>query len=402
MEKDRAWLGLIFASFLSQSGSYFLTLALSAYVYATSGSPTKACLVFVLSTLPAVAVSAKVGDWIDHHLSRSFLIANELLSSLSSLACGLLIYFDLSLIWICLVVGVRSVFLQVERTSLLRWIKEISPAATQPSRFRLFFLAFFLSTMCAGFLTYFLVGTRFSMRIVLWDVASYLGASAIIACLPRLRVATQKRFPSHVLSTLGEILASPQLRPSLLNVCFTQSLFQGASTVLVTLLPLSLFHRDLGGVGPFQIAISLGITGGFVINSVPRLMKSSCLLQFAWVFCTVGILAQLGVTSLPFQPLCLILLCLLNLCYEVVWLSSMAHFLSSAEPQCLGRYQFVANTTAAVLMAASMLLYSALLEQISLTISSRIHAALCTSIFLGAVFYFRARKSDEVCPDATL
>src|SRR6516164_8504344 len=102
----REFVKLLAGAFVSQSGSHFLTITLAGFVLVRTKSLTQASLVFVLSYLPSLFVSARVGDWIDRRLSRWLLGRNELFGALTSLACGVCIAYNLPTSGLCIVMGV--------------------------------------------------------------------------------------------------------------------------------------------------------------------------------------------------------------------------------------------------------------------------------------------------------
>src|SRR5687768_1470350 len=124
---------LMLAAFISQSGSHFLTLALSAFVLVASDSVVGASLVFVLSYLPSVVCSGRLGELVDRRLSKSFLVLNELFSALLSLACGACLYYA-SLGWLCVALAARSLLLFPARAGATKWLKLTTPPKRQAAR----------------------------------------------------------------------------------------------------------------------------------------------------------------------------------------------------------------------------------------------------------------------------
>src|ERR1035438_7340830 len=115
MSEAKEFKKLLSATFVSQTGSHFLTLALAAFVFISSGSPTQSALIFVVSFLPSILVSAELGHWVDKKISRWLYARNELISILATLLCGLCIAYHLPLIFLCIILGLRSLFTFISR-----------------------------------------------------------------------------------------------------------------------------------------------------------------------------------------------------------------------------------------------------------------------------------------------
>ncbi len=94
MHKRGEFIKILISALISQSGSHFLTIALSAMVFSQTGSAVKASLIFVLSYLPSVFVSSSLGGWIDRSISKRFLAANEVLAIAISILCGACVYYE--------------------------------------------------------------------------------------------------------------------------------------------------------------------------------------------------------------------------------------------------------------------------------------------------------------------
>jgi len=262
---------LLSASFISQVGSYFLTLALVTFVYQKSGSIVRSSLVFVFSYLPAVLVSGYLGSILDRLISRRLLIINEAVSAAVSALCGLCLVLAAPLPVLCVVLSLRSVLLFVARTGGSKWIKVISPQSMQDARIKIFFLIFFLSTAIAGVLAATVLSWGSIFTVVALDVGTYLSSMVVLFTLPPLPTPERAAAASSggtrsSLGTIAEILRTPALATPFLLVGFSQATFQGAYGVFVSYLPIHQLKLGTSGVGLFQLAASFGITCGFLIN----------------------------------------------------------------------------------------------------------------------------------------
>lgn len=376
MNRRTEFCKLLFASFISQTGSHFLTLALSGFVLMNTGSAILSSLVFVFSFLPSVLVGPKLGQWVDQRISRYLIARNELFSIGSTLICGVFLHLNLSIYFLCAALALRSLLLFIGRSASLKWLKNISEPKEQADRIKFYYLVFFLSTAVSGLLAAKALVTVSIGTIVLIDCASYVLALALYLSLSPLRapsstvaVNSTETFTS-VRETLFEIFSSPALRASFLVVCISQAIFQGAYSSLVSLLPVRVYEIGAEGIGFFQIAASLGIIGGFLVNwFAPKFFSGTSGRASKKTFLVVGF----GVVSLTmcavssFVLFSLIQFLLFNLAYESVWLHHNSDFFSKTPVEKVATYQFTLASTAAFAMSLFTLGYSALAETLGAT-----------------------------------
>jgi hypothetical protein len=368
MQNRTEFIKLQLASFVSQSGSHFLTIALSAFVLVSSGSVIKSALVFILSFLPSIFFSAKLGNWIDGHLSRWLLARNELMSVGASALCGVCIATKAPLIFLCLVISARSLLLFIARTGGSKWIKVISPPEVQSGRIKLFFLSFFLSTAVAGIMAGTVLGQSSILWVVVIDIATYIASFCLILFLRELpRHAVPEATSVQVVQTVKEILRLPEIRQQFISVCASQAVFQGAYSVLVSYLPIRHFHLGLSGVGVFQFAASIGIILGFAAVSVwPSMFSKE---EGSWPFRLViglGAGSLLACSTIDFLPTAAFMFFSMHFAYECIWLFNSSEFFRQSPATCLGRYQFTLTACASFIMAVSTLGYSVLITHFGL------------------------------------
>lgn len=387
---------LLMASFVSQSGSHFLTLALSAFVLVSSGSPTQSGLIFVVSYLPSILVSAKLGHWIDQRIGKLLLIRNELISILSTVICGLLVAYKAPIILLCLVLGFRSLLMFVGRAASTKWIKIISPPDVQTARIKLYSLSFFLSTALAGVLLGLTIGQASIWKIVLIDVATYLLSAGFMFSLKTLPATaiientSEAGQQPRLTDTLKSILQMPLVRSSFLIVCFSQSVFQGAYSALVSVLPIQQFNIGISGVGSFQVAASIGITGGFLINwFLPKVFeeKRPNLPLRALVIGIGGVLSLLLAINTSALMISLLSFLALNFCYECVWLHHSAEFFRASPKLSAARYQFTLSACASFVMALSTLSYSFAIEHLGFLYGTVSILSVGVLIAIGTSFF---------------
>lgn len=388
MHKRGEFIKLLLAAFISQSGSHFLTLALSALVFAKTGSAIKASLIFVLSYLPSVFVSSTLGAWIDRAISKRLLIGNEALSIFVSILCGACVYFELPIGVLCVTVGVRSLLLFTSRTAMTKWVKVISPDSLAASRIKLFFLSFFLSTVAAGVLASLFLGKVSIWSIVAVDAATYCLGIAVISLFQKLKIAhvlTDTR-ANNLAATIAEILASPLLKSSFIAVCFSQAIFQGAYSILVSFLPLRHFDIGLSGTGIFQVAASAGIIGGFFINWLrPSFLRGSFLRLISCTCLGIGALLLTTQTDLRLGVASFFVL---NLAYEAIWLFHSSAFFANSPTNNVARYQFTLASVSSLLMALSTLGYAASIDQMNA------RAGVMLTVAIGLFGWFMVSRTN--------
>lgn len=371
MNDPREFSKLLAASFVSQTGSYFLTLALAAFILVTSGSPVKAALVFVLSYLPSILVAPVLGGWIDRRVSRRLIAANELASMAATVLCAACVKFELPIIALCLVLASRSILLFIGRAAGTKWLKLITAPALQTGRIKLFYLSFFLSTAIAGILASFILKRSSIEMVAAIDCLSYLLGIGLYLSLRETEPDAQAGAAAPAAAavslqeTLRTIFAMPIVRVSFLAVCLSQGLFQGAYSALVSYLPIKVFGLGVGGVGYFQLAASLGIIGGFLINwlaadalveKTPELPAKALILSAA---ATAFLIACVCSSAVSASLACFFGL---NLAYECVWLHHNSEFFRASPKSHAARYQFTLSACAAFLMSATTLAYSAAVQ----------------------------------------
>jgi hypothetical protein len=367
-----AFLKLLCASFISQSGSHFLTIALAGFVFSRSGSITRASLMFILSYLPAIFVGASIGQWVDLHLSRWLLVRNEILAIVISALCGTCIAFNLPLGLLCGLVALRSLLLFTTRSGGIKWIKLITPIAHQSVRIKFFYLSFFLSTAVAGILAATALRQPSVLVIILIDVGTYLLSIVTILTLPDLIAIlpdTGKAATVGTLNSLREIFSVPSLSSHFTAVCLSQAIFQGAYSVLVYYLPLNRFQLGFRGLGLFQIAASLGITLGFLILwRAPTFMAQRRPgIPIAFVTCLgIGLLNVIVGVNTPSVYSSFVCFFLFNSAYECIWLYSSSEFVQLSPQDTIARFQFLLTACASCSMAGFTLFYAVLIQLIGL------------------------------------
>lgn len=396
---------LLLASFVSQTGSHFLTLALSAFVFLESGSSIQAALVFVVSFLPSILVSTRLGSWIDRSNSRRVLISNDLIACVATLICGACIYWKLPLSVLCVVLGFRSILSFVGRASATKWIKLVTPPESQTARMKLFFLAFFLSTALSGALAGVILTHGSISTVVVIDVLTYLVGVGIFSLLPFQPPLTPTPLPTEsevepsLSSTLWCILQMPVVRTSFLLVCFSQAMFQGAYSALVSYLPMKHFELGVGGVGLFQVAASVGIIGGFLVNWLLPSFLTESKAQFPIRAVAASALAGLSILACAgtsFLPVGVAGFLILNLAYECVWLHHSSEFFRASPKASAARYQFTLSACAAFLMAVATLGYSAAVQYLGLW--NGVALVLTVGVVLSAFISLASTRRRALVP----
>lgn len=358
---------LLLSSFISQSGSYFLTIALAATVLRDTGSLAQASFIFVLSYMPAIIGSAKLGSWIDRRLSRGLLIKNDLLSILATLLCGAALYLNAPLWMLSVVLAARSIFTFIFRTGTTVWIKRITPPELQTERIKLNALFFFLSTAMAGILAAQVLKGNSLALIIGVDVATYVASIVVLMMLGTVPTIPMPQTEETIgpIKTIQAIFRMPSVRRSFLFVAASQAIFQGAYSAMVSYLPITRFGLGPEGMGPFQLAASLGITLGFVVVWVmPNLLHDKEQnLPLKSVLYGVGATVGLVFSALAGSVMTsLFFFFAMNLFYECIWLYHFAQFFRASPKHAIGRYNFVLVAVSSFFMSLLTLSYAAAVD----------------------------------------
>jgi hypothetical protein len=253
----------------------------------------------------------------------------------------------------------------------MKWIKSISHSELQAGRAKLFFLTFFISTAIAGISAGIALSQSSILLVVGLDILTYLLSGNIILLLdgsPVLDQRSQKVVGSQrsigLLDTVSAIFQSAEIRTSFLFVCLSQAFFQGAYSVLVSSLPIHHFNIGMKGVGLFQIAASVGITSGFLLNwFVPSLFRE--IGKFPWksfLWSLAAALSLLLCVSTGSLVLSVSLFCLLNFTYECVWLQNSSLFFQSSPKEEMARFQFTLSSVASFVMSIVTMAYAVAME----------------------------------------
>lgn len=373
-KKKSDFIKLLFASFISQCGSYLLTLYLATFVFISSGSPVKSSLVFIFAFLPSVLVSSQLGSWIDRSISRSFLIYIELLSIFTSALCGTIVAYKLPLFILCSALGIRSILTFTSRTAATKWLKCITPLKLQSSRMKLLLLSFFLSTVIAGILAAIILQLSSINWVVLLDILTYSIGILFLLSLQKIPISLRENFlnlssiDSSLTKTIKKILQTPEIKTSFLFVCLSQAIFQGAYSSLISVLPILGFNLSPNGVGMFQVVTSIGIILGFLVNwHYPSLLEQKTKIPSRtitiFMVATVCLFLSTHTNSLP---LSLLSFFGLNFAYEFIWLFNNTEFFRASPTNDVARYQFTLTACASLLMSIFTLIYAFAIETLGL------------------------------------
>lgn len=363
---------ILLASFISLTGSHFLTLSLAAFIMKSTGSAIQASLVFIVTFLPSVFFSGRVGHWIDRSLSRKLLIYSALGSAALTVLCGLCIASELSMFILAVLLSLRSVLNLVAKTSSTKWIKEISPPALQKERFKVHSFTFFLATALSGLMASIVLVNGTIQTVVIVDVLTFLLAIGVYLLLNPFNVAlseAQEQRRVSYTNTIREIFASRTLRTLFLLVALSQAVFQGAYQVLVTYLPVQHFNEGMSGVGFFQMSASGGIIAGFLLVWLYPESLAEKKLHFPKKSVSLAVLAAGALLATVFSSKLLFSLpffFVLNFGFEAIWLHSFSEFFRASPKISTARYNFTLSSTSAFLMSLFTLVYATLIQFISL------------------------------------
>ncbi len=364
MRKLTPYHSLWAATFVSQTGAHLLTLALSAFLLSKTGSLLAATHVFVFSFLPGAIFSAHLGRLIDRKLSRKILVANDFLALVLSLLCGWVVATGKPFFVLCLLLSLRSISNFFGRAAVMKWVRVTAPTDALHAQTQFIYLSFFLSTTLSGMLATVALGAASIWPVVILDVATYLVSAGIFFFIDDKEVVLQRtstvlpalRLHQYLLS-LEEMLRNPRLFPIVMIFVVSAALFQGAYCILVNYLPLS-FSAGRAGTGWFQTAASLGLLAGFAMNRVPKpaqWLKSS---KHSALFFGLGVMGLFATTASSALSLSLLTFFVFHFFFEAVWIASAAELVALSPAERAGEYQFVATSTATLLMSIWALIFA--------------------------------------------
>jgi hypothetical protein len=352
------------AIFVSQTGAHLLTLALSAFLLTKTGSLLAATNVFVFSYLPGAICSAHLGRLIDRKLGRKILVINDMAAVGLSLLCGWVLATGKPFYLLCALLSLRSISTFFGRAAVMKWVRMTSAPQTVLSSTQLMYLGFFLSTTLSGTLAIFALGANSIWPVVALNVVTYLIGIVIFLFIDDKAIIAQRsptdlapaRLHQYLLS-LEEMLRTPRLFPIVATFVLSVAVFQGAYCILINYLPLA-FATGRSGIGWFQLAASLGILAGFALNRIPgifTLLKTGRTRTF---FSIGGVLALFAVCASPALSLSIFAFFFVHFLFESVWLAAAAELVALSPSERVGEYQFIATSTATLLMSVWALVFA--------------------------------------------
>jgi hypothetical protein len=166
---------------------------------------------------------------------------------------------------------------------------------------------------------------------------------------------------------------------------------------------MKVYQVGYSGVGAFQLAASIGITGGFLINWFAPQLFSEPTTRFPRRALGTSLIAVLALLACAFSATVsygLFSFFVLNFTYECVWLHHNSEFFRASPKHHAARYQFTLSSCAAFLMSLLTLSYSAAVE--FLGASTGICLVLGTSLIVFAIgSLLAARRRSSQLADGT-
>lgn len=393
----------LLAAFSIQCGNHFFSLALSAFILITTESVSSAALVMVFGFLPSAFFSNYLGQLIDRKFSKKFLYSVLLYSIIITIICGAIIKLDmgkLGLPILCLSLSVRCLISFMARSLLTKWLKLASEQALQAPRAKLFFLTFFLSTAFSGILASVVLIKMSIILIVMIEIILILVGAGLIKTLPIPRLisastsatSTPKNSISknkHYFKTIRHIVTNTKIMRCFLLVIISQSVFQGAYSVLVAALPVKHFNLTISWVGAFQLAASLGIISGFLLCWLyPKFVSYKKSLLFG----LLGLIALCILSHSHWLAGSLVLFYLLNFCYESIWLHNSSEYFATIPADEAGSFQFILFSFGSLLMGIFTYLYAIAIDHWGLFSASIIY--VCIGLLLFCANYLFGKKLE--------
>lgn len=391
------------ASFISQSGSYFMTLSLAAATFVLTDSISGAAFVMVLSYLPAIFLSGKAGKQIDQKLSVKMLLFLELFSALTSVFCGFLLYYEQYLLLI-IPLCFRSYLTFATRAAMSKWLKVISPKEKQGIRIKIFLLGFFLSTTVAGILAGIALKGDIHdgiFNVIIIDFVTYMISMLVIYSLYETKEIRDKirggtvninRIEAGIINSLKEIFQNSILKKTFIAVVVSQAVFQGAYQAFISIIP-SQFGLDISGISGFQIAASIGLIIAFLLLwGIPNFLeeKGKAIPLRTILTGIGGLIGIVSVVSFSNFTGSILSFGILTFFYELIWLANRTSFFVEAPLNHVARYQFLLDAIAAIAMSLCTIGYAVFMEIIEFKIGSLLF--LATSLLVFGVLVFIVNK----------
>jgi MFS family permease len=393
--KNKEFLKILLGTFISQSGSYFMTLSLAAAFYILTNSVIGAATIMVLSYLPAVFVSGLVGNIVDKKLSRQMLVLLEVFSASISILCAVFLYYHYYIILLILLT-LRSCLSFTTRAAQTRWVKIITPENSQSKRIKLLLLAFFLSTTTAGILVGVVIGDDIYSgitKVAVIDFITYLVSVIIIWTLHEpnnLRTPKSysplnfKNIYYQTLSTILDVFKDKSLMRPFLFVVFSQGLFQGAYQALISIMP-NYFNKSISAISLFQISASVGLLFAFIFLWIKPNLPYFKYSYF--IVISLGILSMIMVIIVGKMEYSVIFFGIFNLFYEIVWLHNRSVFFVKTPISHVGRYQFTLDSLAGVVMSLCTISCASLIKVFDHKVGVLYFIISTISIFIAVSFY---------------
>jgi|GEM_PF-2396528 len=366
----------LFANFVSQTGTYLLTWSLSAFIFSRTQSILYASLVFVISYLPSVFFSSKLGNLIDRYISKKLIVSVEIVSAILSLFCGYLIMNQSDLTLFSVILIIRSLLGYFNKSAFNKWLKLISPVEKQAQRLKLHKITFFLSITFSGLLVSAFLTKDSIYTITIIDVFSYLLSALVVLSFKNpvySYIENKSEYNISLINTYRYIFSIPRLKAAFALVVLSQGIIQGSYAVLINYLPLHSFKLPIQSVGIFHIAVTIGILiGAAVVYFFPNFMhEKKSHDPSKSLFCIV--LAFVSIVLLCVNksiPLAYLLFFLQSVLYELIYVHQSAEFFKACPRQHVARLQFNLQASAGAFMAIATFFFSFLMEKVDLVTSS--------------------------------
>lgn len=324
---------------ISVLGDKVFQVALAWWVLQKTGSAVAMGTVLVLTTVPMVAFLL-VGGVIVDRLSRLWLmLISDVLRGLVIGLAALLAFTDSLTIWhvyaFSLIFGLVDAFFQPAFRAV---IPEVVPAEDLPSANSLTSLSGQLSGIAGpaiGATVVLLGGTPLAFAL---DGLSFLVSGCCLAAarfvMPTLKLAAaaQSEPASHgILGDLGEgiraVLASPWLWVTIAVAGISNIAYAGPMEVALPFLIKNRWHADVGVLGLFYSASSLGsILAAVWLGRLPRLRRRGLTLYGAWMMIGVLVMAIGLPIAVPGILIASLLIGACNTVLGLVWVNTLQEF----------------------------------------------------------------------------
>ncbi|WP_171013972.1 MFS transporter [Chitinivorax sp. B] len=292
--RDRSFIRIWLAIFVSTTGNFLLMLSLSVYVYQHTTSNFAAAAVFATQWLAAIFSAPLVNVLSSRLSSRRLSAYSEWVGGAISLLIGLS-YGWLPAVYLWLF-G-RGLAESISKSARVVALKEHVPDRFIEKAASLVGTATFLGISIGSLIGAALVGKLTMLGITLADALTFLISGALYCSLSPLHAETAAR-PTGGRASIWQVFSVVQQSPDMTRhfayVVMTTAFFQGYHNIARTLLPVSHLQMGPQGVMYLQAIASAAFFVGAMFVALLMQQNNRAGKAEPWVMCLWAAMAMLG------------------------------------------------------------------------------------------------------------